>query len=310
MDFKKCINGHYYSINLENCPYCGNMSPTAKPFGQEDSGIAVDRTMKKCPQCGRFSSGDICIYCGANLYEPLYKSQSNIINHQEAESDKQQMGGYKVCRNSHYYKGDFCPYCGETLQNESDGEFSKFSVHRPYLDIIPKSAMCVQYKGHVYVLTSNSTASLLCYSEDAFHLYEEYLDWLIEAFWGERFPSCDCRFVEKEEVFYIPRSLIYQGNVYEINTIEKGAFAFCKLSSIIIPDSIKQIKRDAFYMCDGIKTLIIPDSVKDLANGAVSGCKDLETITWRGLTYENDINEPFLFPDNKDKYAVVMPNLN
>lgn len=203
------------------------------------------------------------------------------------------MNQFKQCPNGHYYQGDECPYCKTFFLRGTTG----FSLSRPYLNIYPRDAVYVRYNRHIYVLTSDRTASFMCYSEAAFHLYEDYYDWMIEAYEGEKFHDNGCRFVDIDVSFSIPRSIIHEENTYEVTGIGRGAFAFCAVTSVTIPDTIEQIDMQAFFRCDGLKYLFIPDSVKKLADGAISECKDLKTITWKGVTYEDDTDELFVFPD-------------
>lgn len=170
--------------------------------------------------------------------------------------------------------------------------------------------------GHYYRLNSDGkTASFVCWSKEALDVYHDYMrfyDWFIECALDdvqevnrqiEHFAVV--RIKSNSPIFNIPREIVYKGKTYPIVRIGSGAFAFCEITSISIPDTIVYIETRAFFRCDGLKQLIIPDSVVGLANNAISECKNLETITWRGLTYEDDIDEPFLFPDHKDKYAII-----
>ena len=48
---------------------------------------------------------------------------------------------------------------------------------------------------------------------------------------------------------------------------------------LIIPDTVTEIKDDAFYGCTGLTSVTIPDSVTSIGSGAFSGCSSLESIT-------------------------------
>ena len=87
-----------------------------------------------------------------------------------------------------------------------------------------------------------------------------------------------------------------------IEHIGAYAFSYCdNLESIILPESLKNIERDAFYACSSLKditlpngitsidwyafqnctslkSITIPDSVTDLSIGAFRGCSQLETV--------------------------------
>ena len=65
-----------------------------------------------------------------------------------------------------------------------------------------------------------------------------------------------------------------------VEQIGKDAFQNCAaLASIVIPDSVKAIGENAFSGCTYLKTLLIPSSVKTIAASAFSGCTSLEELT-------------------------------
>ena len=59
-----------------------------------------------------------------------------------------------------------------------------------------------------------------------------------------------------------------------------GKFRHCRdnLVSVIIPDTVTAIDRDAFYNCQALETLVIPGSVKIIGNGAFGGCSSLKNL--------------------------------
>ena len=263
------IGSGFYSAYVDDYP---------PPHLRKD--VLPERKFKQCNNRHYFALGIVCPFCGA---EESPESQEGAIDFNQTMIECRKCGKYTPIRQRR------CMHCGTDL-----------------FEPATQSEENVTIDGHIYKLKGDQTASLVCYSEDAYRLYNRYRNWIVEALDGERFHQQDCRFEGNESVFYIPRSIKHQGIVYLVTAIEKGAFAFCRVYSIIIPDSIENIKQDAFYQCDGLKTLIIPDSVKSLAMRAISGCKDLTSISWQGTTYEDDIDELFIFPDNKDKYAIVL----
>ena len=64
-----------------------------------------------------------------------------------------------------------------------------------------------------------------------------------------------------------------------VTSIEEDAFGGCyKITSIIIPSSIKSIGDCAFEAC-GITSVTIPNSVTSIGKDAFSGCSDLASVT-------------------------------
>ena len=74
----------------------------------------------------------------------------------------------------------------------------------------------------------------------------------------------------------IPSIISYKGTSYIVTTIDEWAFSDCpKLSSVILPDSLKRINRFAFCRSKNLKSIILPDSVYLIGEGA---------FIWSGLT--------------------------
>lgn len=220
------------------------------------------------------------------------------------------MNRFIHCPNGHYYSENlkYCPYCGSMAPTAKP-----FHQEEPWCS---PSESIIDDDGHYYMLNSDrETASFISWSKEVWDIYHDYMkfyDWYIET------SLDDAQEVKRQEAYFdtiriksnsasfcIPREIVYNNRSYPIVRIRSGAFAFCEISSITIPDNILYIEENAFFRCDGLKDLFIPGSVKDLANRSISQCKDLKTITWLGTTYENDIDEPFLFPDYKEKYAII-----
>lgn len=77
----------------------------------------------------------------------------------------------------------------------------------------------------------------------------------------------------------IPESVKYNGNTYNVTSIDEKAFFDCKgLESVIIPNNVTSIGSDAFYGCN-LKSVIIPHNVTSIGSGAFAGCHNLTSIT-------------------------------
>jgi len=64
-----------------------------------------------------------------------------------------------------------------------------------------------------------------------------------------------------------------------IETIAPGAFSWCSVTSVTIPNSVTSIGNHAFEGCTGLKSVKIPNSVTRIGNGAFSNCDNLTSIT-------------------------------
>lgn len=68
-----------------------------------------------------------------------------------------------------------------------------------------------------------------------------------------------------------------------VTEIRRNAFANCsKITSIIIPDTITRIGDAAFKNCTKLSSITIPDTVKSIGGYAFEGCGSLITVNYRG----------------------------
>jgi len=66
---------------------------------------------------------------------------------------------------------------------------------------------------------------------------------------------------------------------YEVTTIERNAFSsFYDITSITLPDTVKEIKDSAFEFCVSLKTFKLPKSLEVIGNTVFSECRGLENI--------------------------------
>ena len=78
----------------------------------------------------------------------------------------------------------------------------------------------------------------------------------------------------------IPSQIKYGKYTYEVTSIGKKAFFYCKsLTSITIPNSVTSIGDEAFVWCDGLTSIIIPNSVTSIGAFTFNGCLGLTSIT-------------------------------
>ncbi len=64
-----------------------------------------------------------------------------------------------------------------------------------------------------------------------------------------------------------------------VTKIYNGAFFQSSASEIVLPDSIKEVKSLAFYMCSSLKTVNLPEGLALIDKEAFNGCSALESIT-------------------------------
>ena len=69
-------------------------------------------------------------------------------------------------------------------------------------------------------------------------------------------------------------------NGKQITSIGYAAFSMCtSISSVKIPQGVKNIGRHSFSGCTSLKKVTIPNSVSKIDGGAFSGCINLISIT-------------------------------
>lgn len=91
----------------------------------------------------------------------------------------------------------------------------------------------------------------------------------------------------------IPSSFTYEGKEYQVTEIGYYAFNYCKeLTSVKIPNGVKEIKDGAFSYSDSFKTITIPNSVEKIGNGVFTRCDNLENVVL------DEGNKHFVFKDN------------
>lgn len=78
----------------------------------------------------------------------------------------------------------------------------------------------------------------------------------------------------------IPATVILQGKMYKVTSIDANAFSGCsKLKKVTIGKNITSISSKAFYKCTALTKIVIPESVQKIGKQAFYGCKKLKNIT-------------------------------
>lgn len=110
--------------------------------------------------------------------------------------------------------------------------------------------------GIYYNKMSNSTVSVTFMGESS----ETYLD-------------------EYSGDIYIPEGITYDGINYSVTAIDDHAFMKCaSLTSVSIPNTVKNINSYAFYSCHSLKSVNIPNSVTGIGICAFYGCSGLTSV--------------------------------
>lgn len=63
-----------------------------------------------------------------------------------------------------------------------------------------------------------------------------------------------------------------------VTCIREQAFVLCEMETLILPDSLEIIQRDAFYACQSLKTVHFGNHLKEIEISAFSMCKSLKSV--------------------------------
>ncbi len=77
----------------------------------------------------------------------------------------------------------------------------------------------------------------------------------------------------------IPSTIIYEEKEYIVTEIDNNAFASCRVTSVILPETITKINSRAFFDCSRLQNLTIPSSVTIIGSEAFRDCIKLNSIT-------------------------------
>ena len=101
------------------------------------------------------------------------------------------------------------------------------------------------------------------------------------------------------EAFYLSKNLqtVIFGENSQLESIEDQAFYNCRLQTINLPNTVKNIGNEAFYNCLRLQRIEIPSSVISIGDYAFWSCESLECNVKDGLNYIGN-------PDNKYLYLV------
>lgn len=91
-------------------------------------------------------------------------------------------------------------------------------------------------------------------------------------------------------------------------------FEACKkLTSVVIPTSVRRIGREAFFDCGSLTSVVIPNSVTSIGDFAFYLCKQLSSVEYDGVIYTSKTDLKTSLKDNDvtiGSYISHKTNLN
>lgn len=85
-------------------------------------------------------------------------------------------------------------------------------------------------------------------------------------------------FGEYQGSIVIPRTVTYNNATFTVVAIDEDAFRNCPITSVVVPNSVIEIKNCAFCDCKNLKSVKLPDSLKIINAGTFRRCFSLNTI--------------------------------
>ena len=76
----------------------------------------------------------------------------------------------------------------------------------------------------------------------------------------------------------IPSMVVTEGKMYIVTAIEANAFKGKNITSVVVPNTVKELKASVFENCSNLTQVTIPDSVTKLGNKVFKGCTSLVSI--------------------------------
>ena len=73
----------------------------------------------------------------------------------------------------------------------------------------------------------------------------------------------------------IPSTVTFESGEYTVTGIDHETFSGSSITSIVLPNSITSIGREAFSDCRSLISISLPQSVKSIGSGAFDGCTNL-----------------------------------
>ena len=73
----------------------------------------------------------------------------------------------------------------------------------------------------------------------------------------------------------VPSQVEYEGKSYPVTVIDREAFHGMKMKSLVLPDSVVEIKDSAFENCDRLRDVYLGNNLKKIGNSAFEWCENL-----------------------------------
>ena len=81
--------------------------------------------------------------------------------------------------------------------------------------------------------------------------------------------------IESDREVIVPSQVEYEGKSYPVTVIDREAFYGMKMTSLVLPDSVIEIKDSAFKHCDRLRDVTLGNNLKKIGDYAFEWCENL-----------------------------------
>lgn len=85
----------------------------------------------------------------------------------------------------------------------------------------------------------------------------------------------------------IPSQVTYQGNTYTVRAITTSGFHGCNFESVTIPQTVEEIKKEAFLTCTKLLEVQLPYLIEEIPSSCFMDCRNL-----RRVIYSDSLGNP------------------
>lgn len=118
---------------------------------------------------------------------------------------------------------------------------------------------------------------------------------------------------------FIPETVTFGDKVFTITEIGEGCFSGTNMANVTLPNTIRNIRKDAFRYCMDMRSINIPEGVECIEAGAFGGCYSLASASFASLEsllnikFGSENSNPAIFGhtliiDNEPVSEIIVPD--
>ena len=79
----------------------------------------------------------------------------------------------------------------------------------------------------------------------------------------------------------VPETVSYNDTTYYVAAVAKAGFRYCTFQTISLPDTIEEMKEEAFAYCDKMTSFTIPHQVSEIAPSTFLDCRAMTSVSYK-----------------------------